>query len=145
MSAQQWIFDSLFLGITVGKALSGQWQVLWKFHGVKMNDSPFCLRGGFVEGFHNWLVMSSIMGPSLGSKPPRRILPTEVVMVSRYTSPMVSSFTTWLELTLERLGLNTISYGHSAHRHLPVYLPKFWCFQAGSYPGKAMRWCGWPY
>ena len=29
-------------------------------------------------------------------------------MVSRYTSPVVSSFTTWLELTLERPGLNTI-------------------------------------
>ena len=52
--------------------------------------------------------MSSIMGPSLGSKLPRTILPMEVIMVSRYTSPVVSSFTTWLELTLERLGLDTI-------------------------------------
>ena len=32
----------------------------------------------------------------------------EVIMVSRYTSPMVSSFTTLLELMLERLGLDTI-------------------------------------
>ena len=32
----------------------------------------------------------------------------EVVMVSRYTSPVVSSFTTQLELMLKRLGLNTI-------------------------------------
>ena len=32
----------------------------------------------------------------------------EVVTVSRYTSPMVSSFTTQLELMLERLGLATI-------------------------------------
>ena len=29
-------------------------------------------------------------------------------MVSRYTSPMVSSFTTWLELMLKRPGLDTI-------------------------------------
>ena len=52
--------------------------------------------------------MSSITGPSLGSKPPRMILPTEVIMVSRYTSPMVLSFTTRIELMLERPGLNTI-------------------------------------
>ena len=48
------------------------------------------------------------MGPSLGSELPRTILPMEVIMVSRYTSPMVSSFTTRLELTLERPGLDTI-------------------------------------
>ena len=52
--------------------------------------------------------MSSITGPSLGSELPRTILPMEVIMVSRYTSPVVSSFTTQLELTLERLGFNTI-------------------------------------
>ena len=52
--------------------------------------------------------MSSIAGPSPGSKLPRTILPMEVITVSRYTSPMVSSVTTRLELTLERLGLNTI-------------------------------------
>ena len=52
--------------------------------------------------------MSSITGPSLGSELPRMILPMEVVMVSRYTSPVVSSFTTWLELMLKRPGLNTI-------------------------------------
>ena len=52
--------------------------------------------------------MSSIVGPSLGSEPPRTILPMEVIMVSRYTSPVVLSFTAWLELTLERLGLDTI-------------------------------------
>ena len=34
-------------------------------------------------------------------------LPTEVVTVSMYTSPVVSSLTTWLELTLEMLGVNT--------------------------------------
>ena len=52
--------------------------------------------------------MSSISGPSLGSKLPRTILPMEVVTVSRYTSPVVLSFTTRLELTLERPGLDTI-------------------------------------
>ena len=70
--------------------------------------------------------MSSIVGPSLGSEPPRTILPMEVIMVSRYTSPVVLSFTTRLELTLERLGLDTIPMGHSAHRHLSVYFHKFW-------------------
>ena len=69
---------------------------------------PLPTKGGFVEGFHNWSVISSITGPSLGSKPPRTILPMEVIMVSRYTSPMVSSFTTWLELPLERPELDTI-------------------------------------
>ena len=53
--------------------------------------------------------MSSIAGPSLGSELPRTILPMEVIMVSRYTSPVVSSFTTQLEVTLERPGLNTIT------------------------------------
>ena len=52
--------------------------------------------------------MSSIAGPSLGSKLPRTILPMEVITVSRYTSPVVLSFTTLLELMLERLGLDTI-------------------------------------
>ena len=52
--------------------------------------------------------MSSIVGPSLGSELPRTILPMEVITVSRYTSPMVSSFTTWLELMLKRPGLDII-------------------------------------
>ena len=52
--------------------------------------------------------MSSIMGPSLGSKLPRMILPMEVIMVSRNTSAMVLSFTTWLELMLKRPGLEDI-------------------------------------
>ena len=52
--------------------------------------------------------MSSIVGPSLDSLLPRTILPMEVVMVSRYTNPRVLSFTTWLELMLKRLGLDTI-------------------------------------
>ena len=69
---------------------------------------PIPPNGRFVEGFHNWSVMSSIMGPSLGSKLPRTILPTEVIMVSRYTSPVVSSFTTQLELMLKRPGLDAI-------------------------------------
>ena len=52
--------------------------------------------------------MSSIVGPSLDSVLPKTILPMEVIMVSRYTSPIVSSFTTWLELMLERPGFDTI-------------------------------------
>ena len=52
--------------------------------------------------------MSSIVGPSLDSVLPRTILPMEVFMVSRYASPVVLSFTTQLELTLERLGFDTI-------------------------------------
>ena len=69
---------------------------------------PLPPNGRFVEGFHDCSDMSSITGPSLGFKPPRMILPMEVITVSRYTSPMVSSCTTWLELTLKRLGLDTI-------------------------------------
>ena len=57
---------------------------------------PLPPNSGFVEGFHNWSVMSSIMGPSLGSELPGMILPMEVIMVSSYTSPVVLSFTTWL-------------------------------------------------
>ena len=52
--------------------------------------------------------MSSTVGPSLDSVPPKTILPMEVITVSRYTSPVVSSFTTWLELMLKRLGFDTI-------------------------------------
>ena len=52
--------------------------------------------------------MSSITGPSLGSELPRMTLPMKVIMVSMYTSPVVSSFTTWLELMLKRLELDTI-------------------------------------
>ena len=52
--------------------------------------------------------MSSIVGPSLDSILPRTILPMEVIMVSRYTSPVVSSFTTQLELMLKRPGFDTI-------------------------------------
>ena len=69
---------------------------------------PLLPNDGFAEGSYDWSVMSSITGPSLGSKLPRTILPMEVIMVSRYTNPMVLSFTTRLELMLERLGLNTI-------------------------------------
>ena len=60
-------------------------EVLW----CEDERQPLPPNGGFVEGFHNWSVMSSITGPSLGSELSRTILPMEVVMVSRYTSPMV--------------------------------------------------------
>ena len=46
-------------------------------------------------------------GPSFEPDLPRMTLPTEVVMVSMYTSPIVSSWTTWLELTLEMPGVDT--------------------------------------
>ena len=69
---------------------------------------PLLPNGRFAEGSYDWSVMSSITGPSLGSELPRTILPMEVVTVYRYTNPMVSSFTTQLELMLKRLGLDTI-------------------------------------
>ena len=48
-----------------------------------------------------------MMGPSFGSDLPRTTLPMEVVTVSMYTSPIVLSLTTWLELTLEMPGVIT--------------------------------------
>ena len=52
--------------------------------------------------------MSSIVGPSLDSVLPMTILPMDVITVSRYTSPVLSSFTTWLEQMLDMPGFNTI-------------------------------------
>ena len=52
--------------------------------------------------------MSSIVGPSLDSVLPMTILPMDVIMVSRYTSPISSSFTTQLEETCDMLGFDTI-------------------------------------
>ena len=49
--------------------------------------------------------MSSIAGPSLGSEPPRTILPMEVAMVSRYTHLVELSQTILLVLMLEILGV----------------------------------------
>ena len=46
-------------------------------------------------------------GPLFRSDLLSTTLPTEVVMVSMYTSPVVSSLTTQLELTLEMLGVVT--------------------------------------
>ena len=51
-----------------------------------------------------------MVGPveeSFGSRPLRIILPTEVVTVSTYVRPVVSSFTTQLELMLEIPGVIT--------------------------------------
>ena len=61
----------------------------------------------FSEASQDWSVMSSMMGPLFKSDLMRMTLPMEVVMVSMYTSPIVSSLTTWLELTLEMQGVNT--------------------------------------
>ena len=81
--------------------MSAHWRVLWKFCSVKRSGSSLPPNGGFAEDSYNWSIMSSIVGPSPDSALPRTILPMEVVTVSRYTSLVVSSFTTQLELTLE--------------------------------------------
>ena len=75
-----------FSSVTTGDSLSTQWQI-------------------FDEAPYDWSVMSSIMGPL--SDLLRMTLPTEVVTVSMYTSPVVSSLTMQLELTLEMLGVVT--------------------------------------
>ena len=49
--------------------------------------------------------MSSITGPSLGSEPPRTILPMEVARVLRYTHLVELSRTILLALMLEILGV----------------------------------------
>ena len=49
--------------------------------------------------------MSSIAGPSLGSEPPRTILPMEAAMVSRYMHLVELSWTILLVLMLEILGV----------------------------------------
>ena len=49
--------------------------------------------------------MSSIIGPSLGSEPPRTILPMEVAMVLRYMHIVELSQTILLMLMLEILGV----------------------------------------
>ena len=86
------LLNSRFLGkfssVITDDGLSAQWQI-------------------FGETSHDWSVMSSMMGPSFRPDLPRTTLPTEVVMVSTYTSPVVSSLTTWLELTLEMPGVVT--------------------------------------
>ena len=52
-------------------------------------------------------VTSSIVGPSLGSVLPMTIYPMDVVTVSKYTRPFLSSLTTWLEQMLDMLGSDT--------------------------------------
>ena len=64
--------------------------------------------GGFVEGFHDCSVMSSIMGhldEASVSGPLSTILLMEVAMVSRYTDPVELSWTILLALMLEILGV----------------------------------------
>ena len=104
--------NSRFLGnfsrVTTGDSLSTQQQVLQKFCGVKRSDSSLLPNSRFAENSYDWSVMSSIVGPSLDSVLPKTILPMEVITVSRYTSPVVSSFTTQLELMLKRPGFDTI-------------------------------------
>ena len=49
-------------------------------------------------------IMSSIVGPSLGSMLPMTIHPMDVITVSKYTRPFSSSLTTWLKQMLDMLG-----------------------------------------
>ena len=49
--------------------------------------------------------MSSIAGPSVGSKLPRTILPMEAAMVFMYTDPVELSLTILLALMLEMLSV----------------------------------------
>ena len=59
-------------------------------------------------------VISSMVGPveqASGLGLLRVTLPTEVVTVSIYVMPVISSFTMWLELTLEIPGVATILMG----------------------------------
>ena len=49
-------------------------------------------------------VTSSIVGPSLGSVLPMTICPMDVVTMSKYTRPFLSSLTTRLEQMLDMLG-----------------------------------------
>ena len=70
-----------------------------------MDDGLLAQQQIFSEASHDWSVMSSMMGPSFRFDLLRMTLPTEVAMVSMYTSPIVLSLTTWLELTLEMPGV----------------------------------------
>ena len=74
-----------------------------------------CLpNGSYQLTFYTWLVISSMVGPveqALGSGPLRVTLSTEVVTVSIYIMPVISSFTMWLELTLEIPGVATSLMG----------------------------------
>ena len=80
---------------------------LGKFSSVITDDGLSAQRQISGEASYDWSVISSIMGPSFGSDLLRTTLPTEVVTVSTYTSPVVSSLTMWLELTLEMPGVVT--------------------------------------
>ena len=66
-----------------------------------MDDGLSAQQQIFSEASHDWSVLSSMTGPLFRSDLPRMTLPTEVVTVSMYTSPIVLSLTTQLELTLE--------------------------------------------
>ena len=68
-----------FSSVVTGDGLSAQWQI-------------------FGDASYDWSVMSSITGPSFGSDLLRMTLPMEVVTVSTYTNPVVSSLIMQLEL-----------------------------------------------
>ena len=70
--------------------------------------------GSYRLTVYTQLVISSMVGPveqASGSGPLRVTLPTEVVMVSIYVMPVISSFTMQLELTLEIPGVVTSLMG----------------------------------
>ena len=96
---------SMFIQMVATHLLNGRF--LGKFSSVITDDGLSAQWQIFGEASNDWSVMSSIMGPSFRSDLPRMTLPTEVVMVSTYTSPVVSSLTMRLELTLEMLGVVT--------------------------------------
>ena len=74
-----------------------------------------CLpKGDYWLTAYSWPVMSLIIGPeeeASGSGPLRATLPTEVVMVSTYVTPVTSSLMMWLVLTLEIPGVTTSPMG----------------------------------
>ena len=80
MSILWWVF---FLGLVVNVLPAEQW----------VFGDPYSLS-----------IMSSIVGPSLGSVLPMTIRPMDIVTVSKYTRPFSSSLTTQLEQTLDMLG-----------------------------------------
>ena len=79
----------------------------WENPAVSQWLMALSTRWQIFKASHYWSVMSSMTGPSFEPDLPRTTLPTEVVTVSMYSSPIMLSWTTWLELTLEMLGVDT--------------------------------------
>ena len=116
------LLDSRFFGdfsrVTTGDSLSAHWRVLWKFCSVKRSDSPLLPNGRFADSSYDWSIMSSIVGPSLGSDLPRTTLPMEVVTASRYRDLVELSQTILLSVIL--------STADDVSRSLPIWLCGLW-------------------